>query len=187
MSTQEYPQLQPPGAGAPPAAPAYGGQPAYYGPPMQPATVPPIPPSGRSTGFWIGVSTALTLGIVGALLIGFFIGRGTRLSNESVQGKIVQQSQSDQIAEQQSLDSQKTAFAAAEARAVSTARKNAYSEGQEKGFSAGQQAGFNSGQSQGFSQGQATGTAQGEVQGFTQGLSDANEACITDSVFCNGE
>jgi hypothetical protein len=187
MSTQEYPQLQPPGAGTPPAAPAYGGQPAYYGPPMQPATVPPIPPSGRSTGFWIGVSTALTLGIVGALLIGFFIGRGTRLSNESVQGKIVQQSQSDQIAEQQSLDSQKTAFAAAEARAVSTARKNAYSEGQEKGFSAGQQAGFNSGQSQGFSQGQATGTAQGEVQGFTQGLSDANEACITDSVFCDGE
>jgi hypothetical protein len=187
MSTQEYPQLQPPGSGGVPTAPAYAGQPAYYGPPTQPTTVPPIPPSGRSTGFWIGVSTVLTLGIVGALLIGFFIGRGTRLSNESVQSKIVQQSQSDQIAEQQSLDNQKTAFAAAEARAVSAARKNAYSEGQEKGFSAGQQAGFNSGQSQGFSQGQATGTAQGEVQGFTQGLDDANEACITNSVFCDGE
>jgi flagellar biosynthesis/type III secretory pathway protein FliH len=128
----------------------------------------------------VGVSTALTLGIVGALLIGFFIGRGTRLSNEVVQSKIVQQSQSDQIAEQQALDNQKTTFASAEARAVSAARKTAYSEGQEKGFTAGQQAGYNSGQSAGFSEGQATGT----VQGFSQGL---DEACITNSVFCNGE
>ncbi len=123
-------------------APGYPAHPAYYGPPMHPAAVPPIPPAGRSTGFWIGVSTALTLGIVGALLIGFFIGRGTRLSNESVQGKIVQQSQADQIAEQQALDNQKTTFASAEARAVSAARKAAYSEGQEKGFTAGQQAGL---------------------------------------------
>ncbi|HEY3758493.1 MAG TPA: hypothetical protein VGL37_01935 [Solirubrobacteraceae bacterium] len=135
-------------------------------------------------GFWIGVSSALTLGIVGALLIGFFIGRGTRLSNESVQGKIVQQSQADQIAEQQALDNQKTAFASAESRAVSAARRTALSEGQEKGFAAGQQAGYSSGQSQGFSEGQAAGTAAGEVQGFSQGL---NEACITDSVFCNAE
>jgi hypothetical protein len=183
MSTQEHPQLQGPAAAGVPAAPGYPAHPAYYGPPMQPAAVPPIPPSGRSTGFWIGVSTALTLGIVGALLIGFFIGRGSRLSNASVQSKIVQQSQSDQIAEQQSLDTQKAVFASAEARAVSAARKTAFSEGQEKGFTAGQQAGYSSGQSQGFSQGQAAGTAQGEVQGFSQGLS---EACITNSVFCNG-
>lgn len=184
MSTQEYPQLPPAGGGVAPAAPAYPAHPGYYQQPMQPAAVPPIPPSGRSTGFWIGVSTALTLGIVGALLIGFFIGRGTRLSNELVQSKIVQQSQADQIAEQQALDSQKATFQAAEARAVSAARKNAYSEGQEKGFTAGQQAGYNSGQSQGFSEGQATGTAEGEVQGFSQGL---DEACITNSVFCDDE
>jgi hypothetical protein len=182
MSTQEYPQLQGPG-GVQPVAPAHPGQPAHYGPPSHSPAVPPIPPAGRSTGFWIGLSTALTLGIVGALLIGFFIGRGTRLSNESVQGKIIQQSQSDQIAEQQALDSQKTTFAAAEARAVSAARKAAFSEGQEKGFSAGQQAGYSNGQSQGFTEGQAAGTAAGEVQGFSQGL---NEACITNSVFCNG-
>jgi hypothetical protein len=184
MSTQEYPLLQPPGGSVIPTAPAYPAHPAYYGPPMQPAAVPPIPPSRRSTGFWVGVSTALTLGVVGALLIGFFIGRGTRLSNESVQSKIVQQSQADQIAEQQALDSQKTAFTAAEAHAVSAARKTAFSEGQEKGFAAGQQAGYSSGQSQGFSEGQVAGTAEGEVQGFSQGL---NEACLTNSVFCNDE
>ncbi len=165
-------------------APGYPAHPAYYGPPMPPATVPPIPPSGRSTGFWIGATSILTLGIVGALLIGFFIGRGTRLSNETVQAKIVQQSQADQIAEQQALDNQKTTFAAAEARAVSAARHNAYVEGDEKGFTAGQQAGYNSGESQGFSEGEATGTAQGEVSGFSQGL---NEACITNSVFCYDE
>ncbi len=150
---------------------------------MHPAAVPPLPPTGRTTGFWIGASAALTLGVVCALLVGFFIGRGTRLSNESVQSKIVQQSQADQIAEQQALDNQKTAFASAETRAVSQARKAAFSEGQEKGFTAGQQAGYNSGQSQGFSEGQAAGTAQGEVAGFSQGL---NEACITNSVFCYG-
>jgi hypothetical protein len=184
MSTQEYPQLQLPGGGVAPTAPGHPTHPAYYGPPLPPAAVPPIPPSARSTGFWVGVSTALTLGVVGALLIGFFIGRGTRLSNEVVQSKIIQQSQADQIAEQQALDNQKTAFASAEARAVSAARKTSYAEGQERGFTAGQQAGYNSGQSAGFSEGQATGTAEGEVQGFSQGL---DEACITNSVFCNGE
>lgn len=184
MSTQEYPQLQGPATGVPPAASSYPAHPAYYGPPLHPAAVPPIPPPARSTGFWIGVSAAITLGIVGALLIGFFIGRGTRLSNESVQGKITQQSQADQIAEQQALDTQKTAFAASEARAVSAARKAAYSEGQQAGYTAGQQQGFSSGQSQGFAQGQATGAAQGETQGFSQGLNQG--ACFANSIFCSG-
>jgi hypothetical protein len=184
MSTQEYPQLHGPTAAGAPVAPGYAPHPAYYGPPMQPATVPPIPPAGKSTGFWIGISGAVALGIVGTLLIGFFIGRGTRLSNESVQSKITQQSQADQISEQQALDTQKTAFASAEARAVSAARKTAYSEGHQAGFTAGQQQGFSTGQSQGFSQGQAAGTALGETQGFSQGLNQG--ACFADSVFCSG-
>jgi hypothetical protein len=184
MGTQEYPQLQGPTAGQQPAAPAYPGPPAYYAPPMQPAAVPPIPPRGRSTGFWVGISAAITLGIVGALLIGFFIGRGTRLSNDSVQGKIVEQSQADQIAEQQALDAQKTTLARDEAQAVSAARKNAYSAGQTAGFTAGQQQGFSNGQSEGFAQGQATGAAQGETQGFSQGLNQG--ACLANSIFCSG-
>jgi hypothetical protein len=184
MSTQEYPQLHGPVGGTPPAAPVYPGQPAYYGPPVHPASVPPIPPRAKSAGFWIGISSAIALGIVGALLIGFFIGRGTRLSNDSVQGKIVQQSQADQIAEQQALDTQKTAFASSEAHALAAARKNAYSAGQTAGFTAGQQQGFSSGQSQGFAQGQATGTAQGETEGFSQGLNQG--ACFANSVFCSG-
>ncbi len=171
--------------GGPPAAPpAYPSHPAYYGPAAAPATVPPLPPNSRSTGFWIGISGAIALGIVGTLLIGFFIGRGTRLSNESVQGKITQQSQADQIAEQQALDNQKAVYTAAEARAVSTARKNAYSEGHQAGFTAGQQQGFSTGQSQGYAQGQAAGTALGETQGFSQGLNQG--ACFADSVFCSG-
>lgn len=184
MGTQEYQRLQGPTAGAPPVAHVHPGHPAYYGPPMQPAAVPPLPPRARSAGFWVGISAAITLGIVGALLIGFFIGRGTRLSNDSVQGKIVQQSQADQIAEQQALDAQKTTFARNEARAISAARKNAYSAGQTAGFTAGQQQGFTSGQSAGFAQGQATGTAQGETQGFSQGLNQG--ACFANSIFCSG-
>jgi hypothetical protein len=184
MGTQEYPQLQSPAAGAPPVAPEYAtNAPVYYGPPTHPAPVPPIPPRARSAGFWVGVSTAIALGVIGALLIGFFIGRGTRLSNDSVQGKIVQQSQADQIAEQQALDSQKASLASSEARAVSAARKSAYSAGQTAGYTAGQQAGFSNGQSQGFAQGQATGAAQGETQGFSQGLNQG--ACLANSVFCS--
>lgn len=184
MSTQQYPQLPGPMPGGAPAAPTYGAPPAYYGPPTHPAPVPPLPPQGRSTGFWVGISAAIALGIVAALLIGFFIGRGTRLSNDSVQGKIVEQSQADQIAEQQALDSQKTTFTRDEARAIASARKNAYSAGQTAGFTAGQQQGFSNGQSQGFAQGEATGSAQGETQGFSQGLNQG--ACFANSIFCSG-
>jgi hypothetical protein len=184
MGTQEYPQLQGPASGDPPTAPVYLGPAAYYGPPMHPAGVPPIPPRARSNGFWVGISAAVALGIVGALLIGFFIGRGTRLSNDSVQGKIIQQSQADQIAEQQALDNQKAVFARNEARAITSARKNAYSAGQTAGFTAGQQQGFSNGQSQGFAQGEATGSAQGETAGFSQGLNQG--ACFANSIFCSG-
>jgi hypothetical protein len=184
MGTQEYPQLQSPTAGAPPATSPYGAPPAYYGPPTHPGAVPPIPPRARSAGFWVGVSAAITLGVVGALLIGFFIGRGTRLSNDSVQGKIVQQSQADQIAEQQALDAQKATLAKNEKRALDAARKSAYSAGRTAGFTAGQQAGFSSGQSEGFAQGQATGAAQGETAGFSQGLNQG--ACLANSIFCSG-
>lgn len=186
MGTQEYPQLHTPSAGASGALSGYGAPaPAYYGPPGQPAPVPPIPPRSRSTGFWVGISAAITLGVVAALLIGFFIGRGTRLSNDSVQGKIVEQSQSDQIAEQQALDVQKATLATNEARAVAAARRSAYSAGQTAGYTAGQQAGFSNGQSEGFVQGQASGTAEGETQGFSQGLNQG--ACLANSVFCSGD
>jgi hypothetical protein len=187
MSTQQYPQLPGAAPGSAPAPNGYASQPAYYGPPAPlgpPASVPPIPPPGRSTGFWVGISCAIAVGVVAALLIGFFIGRGTRLSNESVQGKIVQQSQSDQIAEQQALDQQRSALAAKQARAVAEARHNAYAAGRTAGFSAGQQAGFNTGQSEGFAQGQATGLAQGETTGFSQGLNQG--ACFANSIFCAG-
>jgi flagellar biosynthesis/type III secretory pathway protein FliH len=130
------------------------------------------------------VSTAVTVGFVAALLIGFFIGRGTRLSNETVQGKIVEQAQADQISEQQALNAQKTKFTKDEAQAIAAARRNAYSQGQQAGYTAGQQQGFTAGQSQGFSQGQASGAAQGQEAGFSQGLNQG--ACLANSVFCSG-
>jgi len=185
MSTQEYPQLPGPGAaGQPPMAPGYSSHPAYYGPPMYPAAVPPIPPTAKSTGFWIGISGAVALGIVAMLLVGFFIGRGTRLSNESVQSKITQQSQADQIAEQQALDTQKAGLETIRSHAVASARRSGYSEGQRQGFTAGQQQGFSSGQQQGYTQGQAAGTAIGETQGFSQGLNQG--ACFANTIYCSG-
>lgn len=183
MYTQEYPQLQP-GGSAPAPVPGTSYYPTYPGQPMPPAAVPPIPPRGRSTGFWVGITTAVTLGVVGALLIGFFIGRGSRLSNDSVQGKITQQAQADQIAEQQALDKQQVTLRSAEARAVSAARRSAYSQGRTAGFTAGQQQGYTAGQSQGFVQGQAAGSAQGQVEGLSQGLNQG--ACLANTIFCSG-
>jgi flagellar biosynthesis/type III secretory pathway protein FliH len=146
--------------------------------------VPPIPPRAKSTGFWVGVTTAITIGIVVTLLLGFFIGRGSRLSNDSVQSKIIEQAQADQISEQQALDSQKAVFAKDEAQALGAARRSAYSQGQQAGFTAGQQQGFSAGQSQGFNQGQATGSAQGQASGFSQGLNQG--ACFANTVYCPG-
>jgi hypothetical protein len=184
MSTQQYPQLPGPGGGPPPAPLEYAPYPVSYGPPGPAATVPPVPPGPRSTAFWVGVSTAITLAVVGALLIGFFIGRGSRLSNDAVQGKIVQQSQSDQIAEQQALDHQSAVLQAREAHAVAAARHSAYSAGRQAGYTAGQQAGFVNGQTQGYQQGVTTGTAQGETTGFSLGLNQG--ACFANTVFCSG-
>lgn len=185
MSTQEYPQLPGPGVGGPPPmAPGYAHYPAYYGPPMQPATVPPIPPSSRSTGFWIGISGAVALGIVAMLLVGFFIGRGTRLSNESVQSKITQQSQADQIAEQQALDKQSSTLKLAASRAVSSARRSALEEGRSEGFRNGEAVGYRNGHETGFNEGNVNGQALGETHGFSEGLNQG--ACLVNTVYCNG-
>lgn len=128
----------------------------YYAVPYAPAPgVPPLPPRGRSTGFWVGITAAVTFGVVGALLVGFFIGRGTRLSNDSVQGRIIQQSQSDQIAEQTALDAQKTKFQGDEAAAIGSARTNAYRQGQTAGYNNG----YRDGQAQGQQQANAVAAA----------------------------
>lgn len=185
MSTQEYPQLPGPGVGGPPPmAPGYSQYPAYYGPPMHPSTVPPLPPESRSTGFWIGISGAVALGIVAMLLVGFFIGRGTRLSNESVQSKITQQSQADQIAEQQALDRQSSVLKQAESRAVASARHTAREEGRSEGFRNGQEVGFEHGHEQGYNEGNLTGRTAGETQGFSQGLNQG--ACFANTIYCSG-
>jgi flagellar biosynthesis/type III secretory pathway protein FliH len=130
------------------------------------------------------MSGAVALGIVAMLLAGFFIGRGTRLSNESVQSKITQQSQSDQIAEQQALDNQSASLKSAESRAVASARRTALAEGRQEGFTAGQENGFRNGHEAGYNEGNATGIAQGETHGFSEGLNQG--ACLANTIYCSG-
>ncbi len=172
--TQQYPPL-PPGNGgghyavSPQATyPAAAYQPSPYG------YVPPVPPR-RGPGFWVGITAAIATGVILALLSGFFIGRGTRLSNEEAQSKITQQAQADQIAAQQALSSQKAVDQTAQARAVGAARRSGESAGLREGRIQGQQQGYQQGQQAGYSQGQAAGQAngfqQGQQQGFNQGQS----------------
>jgi hypothetical protein len=185
-------QLPPPNGGIPPTAVHPGGYPAapypaLYGP------IPAVPPR-RSAGFWVGVTAAIAAGVVLALLGGFFIGRGTRLSNGDVQGKITQQAQADQIAQQQALSAQKAADQTAADQAVGQAQKNGETaglrqgrtQGQQQGFQQGQQAGYQqgqaAGQSQGYQQGQQTGFSQGQSSGYSQGYSSG--VCSAQNLIC---
>ena len=170
MATQEYPQLQPPGPGGPsPAIP-----PGYQLVPATSAAIPPLPPRSRGTGFWVGVTAAITVGVVAALLLGFFIGRGTRLSNAVVQSKITQQSQTDQLAQLTALDQQKTTFQRDEAQAITSARHNAYNQGYHAGYSSGQQSGYQSGAAAASAQAAANAQA---TQSYQTQLA-AYDACL---------
>ncbi len=169
--TQQYIQL-PPGYAPPNGMPVPMPGAGYPGMPMQPApwgAVPVVPPAKRSAGFWVGITAAIAAGVILALLAGFFIGRGTRLSNDAVQGKITEQSQADQIAQQKQLSDQKAADQTAENRAVTTASTQNYNRGHAAGYTDGYQKGYSTGQNSGFNQGQASGQAQGLSQGIQQG------------------
>src|SRR5450755_3624206 len=99
--TQPYAALPPANGGGAPLAQVG----AYPVAPYMAAV--PVTPPRRSAGFWVAVTAAIAAGVVLALLAGFFIGRDTRLSNTSVQSKVTQQAQADQIAQQQILSAQK--------------------------------------------------------------------------------
>jgi hypothetical protein len=166
--TQPFPSL-PPGNGNGTAVPVpHAGYPLL---PYQPSPYGPIPAAQRQrgAGYWVGITAAIATGVILALFAGFFIGRGTRLSNSAAQSKITEQAQSDQIAEQQALSAQKAADQNAQNKAVAQAQKNGEAQGLRQGEIQGQQQGFQQGQQQGYQQGQATGQAQGFQQGQTQG------------------
>jgi hypothetical protein len=190
--TQQFPPRSPPnGGGMPPVAhatvPMVPYSPAQYGP------IPAVPPK-RGAGFWVGVTAAIAAGVVLSLLAGFFIGRGSRLSNSDVQSKITQQAQADQIAQQQALAAQKAADQTAEDKAVTAARRAGESaglregriQGQQQGFQQGQQAGYQAGQSagqaQGFQQGQTQGFNQGQSAGYSQGFNSG--LCASANLVC---
>jgi hypothetical protein len=174
----DYRQL-PPGAGGPSLTQPYGYQPQMaQGPPNGLAPVPPVPPPGRSAGWWVAVTAAVTAGVIVALIGGFFIGRGTRLSNEAVQDRINAQAQSDAVGQERALNDQRrdllrrqrTLIGRVSAKAEARGRR----EGREQGYDEGQSIGFNQGQTQGYTQGQ--------TEGYDQGLDTG--ACIADYYFC---
>jgi hypothetical protein len=180
MSTT--PQLPPPGHG--PAVPAHAPPPGYvtgWAPP--PGAVPSMPPQrGRSAGFWVGITAAITAGVIAALLIGFFIGRGTRLSNDEVQGKLTQQQQADLIVQQKALNDQKAEISARNSKLIGRVSAKAEARGRREGRSQGRQEGFADGQNSGFSQGQTAGYAQGQSDGYDSGLSTGS--CLADYFYC---
>jgi hypothetical protein len=191
--TQPFPAIAPGnGGGVRPTAPHS----PYATVPYMPAQHGPVPatPPQRGSGFWVGVTAAIAAGVVVALLAGFFIGRGSRLSNSGVQTKVTQQAQADQIVEQQALSAQKAADQAAEDNAVTQAQKNGEAQGLRQGRNEGQQQGFQQGQQAGYQQGQsagqASGFAQGQQQGFNQGQSSGynqgfnSGLCVSQNLVC---
>jgi flagellar biosynthesis/type III secretory pathway protein FliH len=160
-----------------------GYQPSSFG------SIPVVPPR-RGAGFWVGITAAIATGVILALLAGFFIGRGTRLSNGDVQAKVTAQGQADQIAQQQALSAQKAADQKVLNRAVVVARHNGERAGLREGRIEGQQQGYQQGQSQGYQQGQAAGQAQGfqqgQSQGFQQGQSQGYSQGLTSGCAVSG-
>lgn len=125
------------------------------------APVPPVPPRGRGAGFWVMVTVGIAAGVLGALLAGFFIGQGSRLSDQQVKAKVTAQRHSDDLAKSSALADQRRTLARgfssrlqkiidrvanrAEARGVSQGRADGFSQGHSQGFSEGQAAGYNNG------------------------------------------
>lgn len=173
MPAPEYPQLPPPGAGG--YVPVAPQQYAYMpGQPLPPMGVPPTPPSGRSAGFWAAVTAAIAIAVVIALLGGFFIGRGSRISNNDIQSKLVQQSQLDQLAQQRALNDQRATLQSEHTKALRNARNVARAAGMREGKLAGRE------------QGRDSGRAEGQSIGYNEGYNDGYEAGLTTSSACFG-
>lgn len=177
MHTSEYQQL-PPGAGAPPPSVGYGYAPAVPSAAPPGVVVPPVPPPSRSPGWWVGITAAATVGVLLALLAGFFIGRGTRLSNEDVQARIDAQAQTGQLAQERALNDQRRDLLRRQRTLIGRVSAKAEARGRREG----RERGFDEGQSAGFSQGQNAGFAQGQNEGYSQGLDTG--ACLADYFFC---
>lgn len=172
---------------APPPSPvAYqSGPPAMPPgvPPMAPAAVPAVPPSqGHGAGWWVGVIAAAAAVAVLLILGGFFLGRGTRLSDDTVQTKINQQRQADQISQQRALSGQADQMRHDKNVAVKSAADRARARGIRQGRSEGRQTGFQEGQDTGFNSGQSSGYAQGQNDGYNEGLTTGS--CLADISYC---
>ena len=176
MHTSEYQQLPPGTGGPPPVGYAYAPVAPQSAPPGM--VVPPVPPPGRSPGWWVGITAAATVGVLLALLAGFFIGRGTRLSNDDVQARIDAQAQTGQIAQERALNDQRRDLLRRQRSLVGRVSAKAEARGRREG----RERGFTEGQSEGFAQGQSTGFAQGQTEGYNEGLDTGS--CLADYFYC---
>ena len=174
----DYQQLPPGGSGP---LPSYGY--AYPpGQPMQGAPVPPVAPTGRSAGYLVGITAAATAIVILAHVAGFFIGRGTRLSNDEVQARITAQAQADEIARERALNEQRREASRRQGALIARVAAKAEARGRREGRAEGQQRGFTEGQQAGFSAGEAAGFSQGQTEGFSSGLDQGS--CLASYLYC---
>lgn len=156
MSDQQYrppPQLPPGGGGHGPVP--------YVGPHVpvgyQQSAVPTVAPRRRGFGFWALITGGLIAGLLAAMACGFFIGQGTRQSDQQVNARLAAAS----LSKQRALLHQRRVMAHGFSsrlqkiidRVANAAQSKGYQQGRDAGYSSGQSAGFSAGQSAGFTQG----------------------------------
>ncbi|MDX8152098.1 hypothetical protein SK069_10875 [Patulibacter brassicae] len=128
--------------------------------------------------------------VVLTLLGGFFIGRGSRMSNGDVQQRLNQQVQADQVTLDQELNKQRTEMIAQRDRIVRRAETRARRDGRADGLRQGRSEGRAEGRAEGEAAGRAAGRAEGEVAGRAAGLQEGWSSgfdtglCLSDTFYC---
>jgi hypothetical protein len=150
--------------------------------PIWETAVPDVPPPGPSPssggsrrGRWriVAIGVAALLAAAGAAAGTFFVGQGTRQSEDQVNARLQRLAAHDKRVytqqAQAALKQQKQQLTGKFRQQRQEAVTQAEERGRSVGYSSGQQAGYSSGKSEGYDQGHAQGEATGYADGFDEG------------------
>ena len=144
----------------------------------------PAPPKQAADWkFWIPTSLLTIILLVGLSVGMFFLGAGTRESDDDVAARLISQKNEAEASQAAALRHQKRDLR----EGFRSNKKEAVRKAEDRGFKNGQEAGYSSGQAAGFSSGKSQGQAEGQAQGYNQGYNQGNTNGFLEGITLNGE